>query len=134
MHLLKVVGLYGLIICILGPLLLLTEVYFYNSQAQQQIGPIFLVGIFFFIFTTIEIFFGAWLHKQRNKIITSYYLLMKIVRILVLSIIIVVYALMGGSNLQLFAMNVFAFYLVTLFFISAYFMVVENHKKKTENE
>lgn len=130
MHFLKVIGLYGLILCLLGPILFLLEVHLKGPQAQQQLAPITLVGILFFVLTALEISAGAWLHKTNSKAITGYYLIMKVVRLLVIAMIIIIYGLLGCQNVLLFAINVIVFFFVTLIYTSAYFMMVEYHKKK----
>ena len=134
MHFLKVIGLYGFILCVLGPILFLLEVHLKGPQAQQQLAPITLVSIMFFVLTALEISAGAWLHKTNSKAITGYYLLMKVVRLLVIAMIIIIYGLLGCQNVLLFAVNVIVFFFVTLIYTSAYFVMVEYHRKKTDKK
>lgn len=134
MHFLKVIGLYGFILCFLGPILFLLEVHLKGPQAQQQLAPITLVSIMFFVLTALEISAGAWLHKTNSKAITGYYLLMKVVRLLVIAMIIIIYGLLGCQNVLLFAVNVIVFFFVTLIYTSAHFVMVEYHRKKTDKK
>lgn len=119
--------------CLLGPALLFLEKAVITADAAQQALPIALLATFFFSLTLLELGIADRLRRTKSSMITGFYLTMKVVRILLSAIILVVYAYFVKQNLTAFAINLAAFYIVTMIFVTRISMKAETKNKKVKS-
>ena len=130
MKILKPISILALIYCIIGPVLLLTEHLMGLDKEMNQALPITLLSVFFFIYSYISLLIFHNLYSKRNKRLTVFYLIDKIVRLLLSVLILLVYGLICGKDIVAFAVNLFTLYLVTMFFSSYYWIKKEQKYNK----
>lgn len=128
----KITILYALILCIACPALYIIEHLYWPQEALQQVGPITLTAIVFFAITALDIYITAWMHRKNSRSIASYYLLMKAVRMCILIVLFVIYALISGKSILLFSANLVTLFFITLVFSTIHYIKVEEHRKKEE--
>jgi len=106
----------ALMYCVTGPLLLFVEVKAFGTQLFQQALPIVGLSVFFFAFTVGELLLSRRLHQTRKEILTSYYLLMKVIRMILCILICIAYYLLKGNHVTAFCINLFVLYIATMVF------------------
>lgn len=129
MKLLKPLGILAALYCCLGPLLLLAGTKFGNISLRQSTLAIILLAVFFFSYSLVSLAVFHKLLAQKSKVITTYYLGEKTVRLLICIGILIVYALFQKEGLVNFTMDIAAFYLVTMVYTS-YYCIKEERRNK----
>lgn len=130
MKILKPISILALIYCIIGPVLLFTEHLIGLDKEINQALPITLLSAFFFIYSYMSLLIFHNLYSKRDKRLTGFYLIDKIVRLLLSVLILLVYGLICGKDIVAFAVNLFTLYLVTMFFSSYYWIKKEQKYNK----
>lgn len=102
--------------CILAPLLLLIEIKGFGSQMVQQALPLVALSVFYFAYTVGELMLSRRLHRTAKGILTGYYMLMKVVRMILSILACVVYYLLIEVNILPFCINIFVLYIATMAF------------------
>lgn len=134
MRVLKSTGLFALVLCVACPLLFLAEHHYRGSEAVQQAWPLMLTAMICFAVTALDFFLGERLRRTQSQALTGYYLLMKAVRMLVLILFFVAYALVSGENLLLFSLNLLVLFVITVAFSTAYYAKAESYARKRDTK
>lgn len=134
MRVFKSTGLYALVLCVACPLLFLAEHHYRGSEAMQQARPLMLTAIVCFAITALDFFLGDRLQRTQSKALTGYYLLMKVVRMLVLILLFIVYALVSGENLLLFSLNLLILFVITVAFSTVHYTKAESCIRKRDTK
>ena len=127
---LKPIGILALIYCFIGLVLLFSEHFMGLDKAINQALPITLLSVFFFTYSFISILIFHNLYSKRSKRLTGFYLIVKVVKLLLSILILLVYGLIGGKGIIVFAVNLFTLYLVTMLFWSYYWIKKEQKYNK----
>lgn len=123
-------GILALIYCCLGPILLLVESQFTSVQPMRLAAAITFLAIFFFSYSMLSLTVFKRLINQKSKLMTSYYLADKMIRLIACILIIVVYGLLVKTDILIFALNLFVYFVATVVYTSYYCIKEEN---KTSN-
>lgn len=132
MKIMKPISLLALIYCCVGPLLLVLEQYSCNVPPAQQALPITLLAVFFFTYSLLELYLFDRLISSGSKKLTHFYLVSKMTRLMLCVLILVGYGFLVREGLLTFAINLFAFYMVTMVFTTVCCTIAERKKKKAE--
>lgn len=119
----------ALIYYLLGPLLLLIETKVYGGDAIRQALPITILATFFFTYNLVSLIIFNKLHRSGSKSIPTYYLASKLLRLLLSMMIFTCYGLLINNDMLLFAINLVAFYFVSIITNSIYCIREEKIKK-----
>lgn len=115
---------------VLGPALLLVEYYIQGPVAFGQLLPISFLAMFFFAYSMASIRILKYLIQEQPKQIVGFYLISKVFQLLLCVLIFIVYAIFVKTNLHAFAINLLAFYITTLIFMTIYNVRIEHKMKK----
>ena len=127
----KHTGIAALALLLTGPLLLLGETWITGRAALQQALPISILAAVFFATMLIEQYVLRYLRQTKGgKGVTGFYLLSKMLRLLLAIAMLLVYAFAIRTNIVLFAVNLFVCYIVTVV-LSSIFCVKGEQKGKT---
>lgn len=123
----------ALAFCVTGVLLFLIEQLLSGRTAaiQQIVFIIGLSGVFFAMGLMVNIIYLS-LVRRGSKQLMGFFLLCKLARFVVAVLLLVVYALVDGSNLLLFAINLLAIYLVEMVLSVIYYARVERNIHKNQ--
>ena len=114
-----------------GPLLLFGEAWIVGSAALQQALPISVLAAVFFATMLLEQYALRYLRRAKDgKGVTGFYLLSKMLRLLLAIAMLLAYALAIRTNIVLFAVNLFVCYIITVV-LSSIFCVKGEQKGKT---
>ena len=133
MKIIKPLALLALIYCCLGPILLFAETNFMKASPMQIALPITLLAAFFFAYTLLSLTIFNHLKEKHSSKLTAFYLASKMIRLFFCIIILVAYGILHRAGMLTFAINLFAFYLVTVIYTS-YYGIKEEHKKRNHNK
>lgn len=123
----------ALAFCVTGVLLFLIEQLLSGRTAaiQQFVFIIGLSGVFFAMGLMVNSIYLS-LVRRGSKQLMGFFLLCKLARFVVAVLLLVVYALVDGSNLLLFAINLLAIYLVEMVLSVIYYARVERNIHKNQ--
>lgn len=123
---LKKIIILAVIYCVVGPLLLLAETAMSGTAARTQAGAITFLAVFFFTFSFVTMRIHQNLQKsQKTEILSTYYLAIKMIRLLLSAVLLVLYGFLFKESTILFAANLVVFYLITAVYMSIYFVKQE---------
>lgn len=94
--------------------MLFTEMKVFGQEQAQQALPIVGLCVFFFAFTAGELLLSRRLHRTGKNLLTTYYMAMKVVRMLLSILLFVAYYLAGGANIPAFGINLLILYTATM--------------------
>jgi len=135
MKLLKPILLLALVYVLLSCALLWAERLIFGNEGLRQAFPIACLSAFFFGLTLAELYISGRLRKSGDESgLNRFLLLMKAVRLLLSALIFAVYAVAVKQGLVPFAVNVLAFYIVTMLFTTIYYVRAEKRKPNISNE
>lgn len=101
--------------CLTGVLLFFAERSFMGQEgAVQQVPYIILITTLFFALGLLGNMVFLGLARKNSKYIMGYYLLFKVVRLLLAVVLLVIYAIAVRHNLLAFAVNVLVLYVVEM--------------------
>lgn len=127
MKIIRPMGILALIYCCLGPILLLVESQFASVQPMRQAAAITFLAIFFFSYSMLSLTVFTRLMNRKSKLMTSYYLADKMIRLIACILIIVVYGLLVKTDMLIFTLNLFVYFVTTVVYTS-YYCIKEEHK------
>ena len=121
----------ALVLLIAGPLLLFGETWIVGSAALQQALPISVLAAVFFATMLLEQYALRYLRRAKGgKGVTGFYLLSKMLRLLLAIALILDNAFAQRTNLDLFGVHLFVLYIITVV-LSSIFCVKGEQKGKT---
>lgn len=121
----KAVALLALIYCLLGPILYGMETAICGSEARMQALPITALAVFYFTYSYISIQIHQSLLVKNSKLLPTYYLATKMIRLILSLVILVIYGLLHKEGIIMFAANLFAYYIATVVYMSVYLIKKE---------
>lgn len=125
MKTLKALVILAVIFCLVGPLLLLCETAIVGAAAKTQVIPITLLAIFFFAYSYVSMQIQKRLLEQESKILPTFYLAVKMIRLLLCVGFLLVYGLLFRESIVMFAANLVVFYVIAVVYMSLYFIQQE---------
>lgn len=119
-----------LLYCLVGPLLLYVEQWVWGRDALWQAPVITLLAICFLVYSFCSLLI---FHRQLEKkgcVLPAYYLADKMLRLLLSAVALVFYGFIVREGILHFSINLFAFYLTTMFFTNIYCIRQEKIRNK----
>lgn len=113
----KQICLLAVALGLLGPLLLFAEARFAGDSAEQAL-PIALIATGFFAYSATSVVLFHHLRNHNRRMLVSYYLGERIVRLLLSLIALLAYLFSGRSGILLFAVNLLAYHIASLLLMS----------------
>lgn len=120
--------LLALIYCLLAPVLFGVEKLLLGAEAYLQVLPICCLSVFFFV-STAGVLILLRRILQRDRHFENLYLLMTMLLSFACIVVFILYAVLYGEGLLAFTANMFAFYVVSLVYLTVY-SIRQVRKKK----
>ncbi len=119
-------GILMVLYCVLAPILLLVENVMVGTDVYAQVLPMFLLSVGFFTYSVGTMFLFRHLWNKKSTALTGYYLADKVIRLLLcVAVLTVCGFVMTRDHFFVFAINMFAFYVVTVLATVIYNIKVE---------
>lgn len=119
-------GILMVLYCVLAPILLLVENVMVGTDVYAQVFPMFLLSVGFFAYSMGSLALFRHLWNKKSAALTGYYLVDRVIRLLLcVAVLIVCGFVMPRDRFFVFAINMFAFYVVTVLATTIYNIKVE---------
>lgn len=127
----KYSGIEAVSYAIVCPLLfLLTAKFAGREAALAQMLTLIIASTIFFAYSLLSFTLYRYLWLKRRKGLIGYYLGSKVLGVLVAIFALIMYALIGGAGVAIFALHIFSLYLVYLVVTTLMYTSIERKLKQ----